>query len=643
MNTQHSARAIASVAVIGMLLAALAGRAQVTGTVAGTIRDSAGTPIQGATIRLEGTTQGAKSRVDGTYRITGVRAGEYQLSITCIGYAKVSANTLVRVGETSVVDVMMAPGVFNVGHVAVRASGERNLRTTKQGSIAILRSGFTEGFGSGGTPYYPTVSPVAESLDTPYHGDSTGRGNAMTAVAEHPLSTFSLDVDAASYTFIRDAIGKQTAPPAAAVRIEEMLNYFTYDYPRPTDGEPFRVTTEVAPTPWNAATQLVRIGVQASSIAERDLPPSNLVFLVDVSGSMSGPKGLGLVQQALARLAANLRPQDQIALVTYAGRSSIDMLPTSGTYRDSILRAINGLAADGSTNGSGGIEAAYRLAEQMFNPRANNRVVLATDGDFNVGVTSPKDLIKLIERKRATGIFLTAIGVGMGREQDALIEQIADHGNGAYYYIDDSTEAARLFGNNFAAAMYTVAKDVKVQVEFNPETVESYRLIGYDNRQLADSDFANDRKDAGDIGSGHSVTALYEITLRKRSPASISAPHLSDADLRYHGRINSNEPRYASELLDIRLRYKNPDSDQSALVESPVAATITELEHTSADFRFAAAVTQFGLLLRANGHHETIDLGAVLQLAEGAIAGHDDRAAFCELLRRYRTLPATPR
>ena len=436
--------------------------------------------------------------------------------------------------------------------------------------------------------------------------------NAVVATSTDAVSTFSIDVDTAAYSNMRRFLRDGTLPPADAVRIEEFINYFTYDYERPTGDEPFAVHAEVAPCPWASDHQLMRIGLAARALDESAVPTRNLVFLLDVSGSMNDPDKLPLLQRGLGMLVDTLREGDRVSIVVYAGASGVVLEPTSD--KAEIMAALQRLQAGGSTNGGAGIELAYRLAEGSFVQGGINRVILATDGDFNVGTTDQAALVELIEAKRASGVFLSVLGFGTGNLKDSTMEMLADKGNGNYAYIDSIAEARKVLVTEAGSTLVTVAKDVKIQVAFDPEQVASYRLVGYENRMLADADFVDDRKDAGEIGAGHTVTALYEI-----------APRSRDA---------------ATTLASVKLRYKQPDGDTSVERSLEVHGSDIALPAASDDLRFAAAVAEFGLLLRDSAHRGDASFAQVLELARGALSrdARGLRAEFITLVERAQGL-----
>jgi len=452
---------------------------------------------------------------------------------------------------------------------------------------------------------------------------------------KHPLSTFSIDVDTASMSNVRRLLGQGRMPPQGAVRIEEMLNYYDYDYPRPEGDHPFSVTTEVAQCPWNPKHRLVHIGVQGMIIEAENVPARNLVFLLDVSGSMRNEMKLPLVKRAMALLTNELRPIDRVAIVVYAGASGVVLEPTAGTEKQTILAAIERLRGGGSTNAGAGIRLAYALARQHFDVKGINRVILATDGDFNVGVTDRSELVKLIEKERESGVFLTVLGVGSGNLRDSQMEMIADKGNGNYAYLDSEKEAEKVLVREASGTLVTIAKDVKIQVEFNPNRVGSYRLIGYENRRLAARDFNDDRKDAGEIGAGASVTALYEITPPEEKKGGETDP------LRYQsGRAASGEA-FGDELVFVKLRYKKPDGIASRLVVLPVEDPgNVAYGTTSRDYRFAAAVATFGMALRRTPQRGDASFALAKELLAGTEGEdpHGERRALGALIDRAARL-----
>lgn len=459
--------------------------------------------------------------------------------------------------------------------------------------------------------------------------------NQFVTTKLEPLSTFSIDVDRAAYSNVRRIIQSGSLPPAGAVRIEEMVNYFQYNYPQPENDEPFSINTEISNCPWNVEHKLMHIGLQGKKIATDNLPASNLVFLIDVSGSMSDENKLPLVQSSLKMLTDQLRDEDNVAIVVYAGNAGLVLPSTKGSEKLKIKDAIDQLNAGGSTAGGEGIQLAYKIAEKNFKKNGNNRIILATDGDFNVGLSSDDELVNLIEEKRKRGIFLTVLGYGMGNYKDGKLQQLADKGNGNHAYIDNVNEARKVLVNEFGGTLFTIAKDVKLQIEFNPQKVQSYRLIGYENRMIQNEDFNNDKKDAGELGSGHTVTALYEII-----PVGVKDKFTTKVDdLKYQDKPITNN-NYTDELLTIKFRYKEPKSEVSKLIVHPVLDNNTSLESTSDNFRFSAAVAEFGLLLRNSSFKENATYSQTIQLAKESKENDEDgyKAEFLQLVQSASAL-----
>ncbi|MCZ4224194.1 vWA domain-containing protein [Pedobacter rhodius] len=459
--------------------------------------------------------------------------------------------------------------------------------------------------------------------------------NTFHKVKNEPLSTFSIDVDAASYTNIRRFINGGNLPPADAVRIEEMINYFDYDYNQPGGNDPVNIITEIAPAPWNNKHKLVQIGLQAKTIPTVNLPASNLVFLIDVSGSMNDSNKLPLLVSSFKLLTDQLRAKDKVAIVVYAGNSGIVLPATSGDEKTKIKDALDKLSAGGSTAGGEGIELAYKIAGENFVKGGNNRVILATDGDFNVGASSDAEMQKLIEAKRKSGIFLTVLGYGMGNYKDSKMEILADKGNGNYAYIDNLTEARKVLVNEFGGTLFTVAKDVKLQIEFNPSKVQSYRLIGYENRLLNKEDFNDDKKDAGEIGSGHTVTALYEIV-----PVGVKDDLSGSVDELKYQKTSQLKSTDSEEILNVKLRYKEPNGAKSKLLVKGIYDNALGFNATSDNFRFAAAVAAFGMILRKSPFKQNATFEQVITLAENA-KGKDKegyRSEFLSLVKSAKLM-----
>jgi Ca-activated chloride channel homolog len=481
----------------------------------------------------------------------------------------------------------------------------------------------------------PTAAPLERGAEMNTENYAHISENPFVPVASQPLSTFSIDVDTASYSNSRRFLAQGTLPPKDAIRIEEWVNYFSYDYAKPTGSAPFAVSTEVTSCPWNPQHKLVRIGIKGQELREENVPARNLVFLLDVSGSMMSEDKLPLVKRGLAMMTDSLRPQDSIAIVVYAGNSGLVLPATSGRERGKILKALDGLEAGGSTNGGAGIQLAYSVAQQQFKKGGINRVILATDGDFNVGTSSEGELTRLIEDKRTSGVFLTVLGFGTGNTKDSTMETLADKGNGNYAYVDTLAEARKVLVREAGSTLVTIAKDVKLQVEMNPLEVESYKLIGYENRLLAKEDFNDDNKDAGEIGAGHSVTALYEIV-----PKGVAVPGSKVDPLKYQAQGVPSAAARSSELMTVSVRYKQPQSDASTKFSVVVADSDKPIAQTSDDYRFSVAVANVALLLRGSPDVKQSSLTTARNMAAGAVGSdlHGDRREFLALVDEAKRL-----
>ena len=579
-----------------------------TGTVTGQVTDAAtGQPIVGAAVAVEGTSLTVQSGPGGRYAMVNVPAGQQSLTATIIGYVTQRRQVTVVAGRTSELNFALLAGVVAD---STRAMNEARPQIMLRAAASI--AGAARGI----------VMPPDFNTESYARIDE----NDFKLVSASPLSTFSIDVDRASYANVRRFIQDGERPPVDAVRIEEMINYFPYDWGAVRGEHPFEVTTEVWEAPWTREHRLVRIGLHAHSIDTEDLPPTNLVFLLDVSGSMNSPDKLPLLKKAFALLTDQLRPQDRVAIVVYAGAAGLVLPSTPGSHKDEIAAALENLRAGGSTAGGAGIRLAYEVARENHIDGGNNRVILATDGDFNVGASSDAEMVRLIESERDGGTFLTVLGFGTGNLKDSKMEQIADHGNGNFHYVDGLLEARKVLVEEMGGTLLTLAKDVKLQIEFNPARAAGYRLIGYENRLLANEDFNDDTKDAGELGAGHTVTALYEVV-----PAGVRVPRDSDVDeLRYQPRPDDPPPSvFEGELLYVKIRYKDPDGTRSKLLEQPVADRVRS---PSTDFRFATAVAGFGMLLRDSPHAGDLTLDDVVGLAEKG-KGNDPRGYRGEFIR----------
>jgi Ca-activated chloride channel family protein len=625
----------------------LALAAQPNLTVTGRVIDAPSqSGIEGAQILVEGTGYGTLSDARGFYVLKlpdHLRDTAVQLRVRRIGYAGVDSTLQLRSGRMTM-NVALSPVPLHLG-VQITAAEESKSRILPRRSAATIAAAPSLAQGYAGASLHADASPRDRS-GAVVHDSAAAAWNteAYDGITENPFvaadvvprSTFSIDVDRASYSNIRRFLGSGQLPPRDAVRIEEMLNYFAYDYPQPEGVDPFSVTTDVIPAPWNRHHRIVRVGLQGRQARHDTLPPSNLVFLIDVSGSMHSPDKLPLLKSAFKLLVNQLREEDRVALVVYAGAAGLVLPPTSGVDKSTILDAIEALQAGGSTAGGEGIRLAYDVARRHHVADGINRVILATDGDFNIGVSSDAEMVRLIEEKRAQGTHLTVLGFGTGNIKDSKMEKLADRGNGNYAYIDNLAEARKVFVREIGGTLVTIAKDVKLQIEFNPARVAGYRLIGYENRLLRDEDFNDDTKDAGELGAGHSVTALYEVI-------PVGAP---DADslrrpdsLRYQRAAAPRPASGTAELMHVQLRYKAPTGDVSKLLRHTVRDRI---DARTPDLAFASAVAAFGMILRDSPHKGSATLDQALALGEEGLGDdpHGDRAGFLELVRQARTLGA---
>ncbi len=573
-------------------------------TVTGIVTDAAdGTSITGCSVVNNRSKSGAITDVNGRYSIQAQKGDV--LLFRFIGYKEEK-----RVVESVKLDVKMKTDDVALEECVVVGYG-----TMKTKAV---------------TGAYVAVCPTAMyDMDARMNTEEYGRiqENGFKSVADTPLSTFSIDVDPASYSNMRRFINRGELPPADAIRTEELVNYFSYDYPKPTGDDPVKITVEAGTCTWNTAHRLVRIGLKAKEIPTEQLPASNLVFLIDVSGSMWGANRLDLVKSSLKLLVNNLRNKDKVAIVTYAGSAGVKLEATSGGDKQKIREAIDELTASGSTAGGAGIHLAYQIAKKNFISDGNNRIILCSDGDFNVGVSSAEGLEQLIEKERKSGVHLTVLGYGMGNYKDKKIQVLAEKGNGNHAYIDNLQEANRVLVGEFGATLHTVAKDVKLQVEFNPSQVQAYRLIGYESRLLKDEDFNNDAKDAGDMGAGHTVTAFYEVI-----PAGVKNEYVGKVDdLKYQKKEKMTlKPTGSDELLIVKLRYKASDKDVSRKMELPFVDN--KGDSVSSDFRFASAVAMFGQLLRDSDFKGIADYDKVIKLAKQGL-NNDERGYRREFIR----------
>jgi len=612
-----------------ILIFSIFAAAQTSGKIKGKVTDIQNNPLQGAQISVAGTAWGAESDTEGDYLINGVGSGNYTIKCEMTGYVPVEVNDIkIRSGQTITQNFKLKVQSIDLGKIEQERLKKDKAANEKKENVMYEMDAMAAPSMSG-TGIIRRES--TELFNTEEYSKITE--NNFKKVTDDPLSTFSIDVDAASYANVRRFIDQMNQLPYAdAVRIEEMINYFDYDYKQPEKGLPFSINTEISECPWNKENKLVHIGLQGRKMEQGSSVKSNFVFLLDVSGSMEDPNKLPLLKKSFSMLVEALNPSDRIAIVVYAGAAGVILPSTEVKQKKTILDALEKLQTGGSTAGGEGIKLAYDIAEKYLIKNGNNRIILATDGDFNVGVSSTSELVKMMEEKRNKGIFLTILGFGMGNYKDGRMEEMADKGNGNYYYIDGILEAKKVLVTELAGTMFTIAKDVKIQIEFNPVKVESYRLVGYENRLLNKEDFDNDKKDAGELGAGHNVTALYEIVPTKKA--------VKVDNLKYQAIETKKDAYTTDEIMNIKLRYKEPKEDQSKLIQVALKYIESPGAKTSDNFRFSAAVAEFGMLLRDSQFKKDSSFDQVLELAK-ASKGRDDfgyRAEFIQLVEKAKLL-----
>lgn len=569
-------------------------------TIIGTVSNENSIPLPGVNIINKSTNTGTQTDYDGKYSIKAEKGD--LLTFSYIGYATKE----IKVKDKKVINVSLKPDNVSLDEETVSVSETIRIR-----GISNLQTGYGYNNRTNTEAYKERNENIFKSVKTA------------------PLSTFSIDVDRASYGNIRRMINNGQKIPKGAVKIEEMVNYFNYDYAGPKDEHPFAIHTEVAKSPWNQETKIAKIALQGKNIPTKDIPASNLTFLLDVSGSMNSPNKLPLLKSSFKILVNQLREKDRVAIVVYAGAAGVVLESTPGSEKIKILEAINNLNAGGSTAGGEGIELAYKIAKDNFIEGGNNRVILATDGDFNMGASSDSAMKELIEEKRDSGVFLTALGFGMGNYKDSKLENLAQAGNGNHAYIDSMQESRRVLGTEFGGTLHTIAKDVKIQVEFNPAQIQAYRLIGYENRLLNAEDFNDDEKDAGELGSGHTVTALYELI-----PVGVKSEYLKEIDsLKY---TNTEIKNNSDELFTVKFRYKNPEGSKSKLITKTVKDTEKDFEEASTDFKFAAAVALYGMKLTRSEFVKNDNTELILELAEKG-RGEDKEGYRAEFIRLVKS------
>jgi len=616
-----------------LLLAATIGFSQTT--INGTVTDvDTGEELIGANVLVKGTAIGTTTDFDGSFSLQIQTSFPLTLVVSYVGYE--TKEVEVKSARKPIKIKLDSGGAMLEECVVISATtSKRKRRRGKSKKYRVPRQKNPNNY----QQQRPTPSPHRSIADTMSNTEDYDpiKENPFFAVKNEPLSTFSIDVDAASYSNMRRFINSNQMPPKDAIRIEEMVNYFEYSYPQPQGKHPFEVVTEISDCPWNDQHRLAHIGLQGKKINTEDLPASNLVFLIDVSGSMSSYNKLPLLQESYKLLADNLREKDKVAIVVYAGAAGVVLPSTNGIDKQKIKNAIDNLRAGGSTSGAAGIKLAYEIAQKNFVKDGNNRVILATDGDFNVGQSSDASLVRLIEDKRKSGVFLTVMGFGMGNYKDNKMLKLADSGNGNHAYIDNISEARKVLVKEFGGTLFTIAKDVKLQIEFNPEKVNGYRLIGYENRVLENEDFNDDKKDAGELGAGHTVTAIYEII-----PAGTDSEFLAKVDkLKYQkSKKVKTKASKSGELMTVKLRYKKPSGSKSQLIEKPILDTNQELEQTSDNFRWSAAVATFGMLLRESTFKKDANYDLAIDLAKKSkgLDPNGYRAECIEMMEQVRLM-----
>jgi len=621
--------------LIGLMLFLGISLAENAASLEGVVMDTKGVAVPGVEVIAKNTVtqiiHRAKTDKKGHYTFSNLPIGIYDVWVMMPGVQAVKQTGInIRTGKTAVVDFtlqfegnVISPAKPVEAELAEEKMSDKMMRSVTGGVVGGVMGGVRKE-----TPYQSRTDWNTEEYDRIYE-------NRFLLAQQNPLSTFSIDVDTASYSNVRRFINGNQFPYKDAVRIEEMINYFSYDYPQPKKDHPFSITTEISTCPWNASHRLIHIGLQGKTLESGQLPASNLVFLLDVSGSMGQPNKLPLLQKAFRLLVNELGPKDRVSIVVYAGAAGLVLPSTAASQRETIVSAIERLNAGGSTAGGAGIKLAYKVAQENFIQEGNNRIILATDGDFNVGVSSTSELVRMIEDYRKKGIFLTILGFGMGNYKDGRMEQLANKGNGNYFYIDNLMEAKKVFVNDMRGTLFTIAKDVKLQLEFNPAKVKAYRLIGYENRMLRKEDFADDTKDAGELGVGHTVTALYEII-----PFGSTEEVPGVDELKYQDNKISPQAFKNKEILTLKLRYKKPDGKKSKLIVHPLQDKNIVLAKTSDNFKFSAAVASFGMLLRESEFRGDSTYGTVLELARNG-KGKDTfgyRAEFIQLVEKCSLL-----
>jgi Ca-activated chloride channel family protein len=618
------------------------------GSLTGKVTDAANAEaIPFAQVALSGKDSTAKffttTDMDGVYSFKNIKPGTCKISVRYVGYADhVSNGIIISSGKNTVLDIQLPVAVTRLDEVTITEYAPKLSQTEIKVSAVVTReeyhamplkninqaAGTTSGVYQKRKGKHDGDLKAAPAQDYNREGYNRIYDNEFKESKHDPLSTFSIDVDRASYSNVRRFLNQHSMPEADAVRIEEMINYFSYQYPQPKADDPFSITTEYTECPWNKKHSLIHIGLQGKEVKLDKPPANNLTFLIDVSGSMSSEDKLPLLKSGLRLLIEQMRPEDKVSLVVYAGAAGVVLPPTSGDHKDRIFDALDNLQSGGSTAGGEGIMLAYKTARENYNAKGNNRIILATDGDFNVGISSDGELTRLIEKEREDGVFLSVLGFGTGNYQDGKMEQLADKGNGNYAYIDNILEAKKTLVKEMGGTLLTIAKDVKLQIEFNPAKVKAYRLVGYENRLLNKEDFNDDKKDAGELGSGHTVTAIYEII-----PAGSEELVASTDALKYQ-ETKPNSAATSSEVMTIKFRYKEPKEKTSKLMTHIVTDQKNAFDNASENCRFSVAVAEFGMLLRDSKFKGDSDFKSVITLAKSARGTDEEgyRAEFIKLV-----------
>ncbi|MGD8778165.1 MAG: von Willebrand factor type A domain-containing protein [Ignavibacteria bacterium] len=571
-------------------------------------------PLIGVNVLITGTNFGSATDANGYYKIKNLPPGRYEVKAGYVGYkTAVKKNVIVKEGFTTKLNFELIGESVEYGALEIVAD-ESLMKKSNNMYFSVTRQDL--GFPNFNTEEYDYILE-----------------SGFLDVIKNPFSTFAADVDGASYSNARRFIMQDEIPHIDVVRSEEFINYFNYDYKQPEGNDPLSINIEYSECPWNEKNRLINIGLKGKELSKENQEPSNLVFLLDVSGSMQSPKKLPLLKRSFKMLVEQLLPEDKISMVVYAGNAGLVLPPTKGSEKQTIINALDKLEAGGSTAGGAGIQLAYKVAKENFIKEGNNRVILATDGDFNVGISNTSELVRFIEGKKEEGIFLTVLGFGMGNYKDDRLQELADKGNGNHAYIDNILEAKKVFVNELQSTLFTIAKDVKIQVEFNPAKIKSYRLIGYENRELQDEDFVDDKKDAGEIGAGHTVTALYEVV-----PA--DEEYIKNFESKYTETKIKDDALNSDEVLTVRIRYKEPDGNRSKEISKVLKDDLIAIDESSDNFRFSAAVAEFAMFLRDSEYKGSTNLNSISSLAKSAI-GKDEfgyRSEFLTLVERVSVL-----